>query len=506
MKKLICLALILVLFIGIFSASAEEKVDTRFNWYEVFVYSFSDSDGDGIGDLRGLIGKLGYIHDMGFHGIWLMPVMPSPSYHKYDVRDYLAVDEQYGTLDDMKALTAACHELGIRLIIDLPVNHTSTRHPWFLAAVEALKAGRTDDPAINYYNFSRDAGQNHVQVIGTDWYYEEQFAGGHMPDLNLDSEAVRDEIRRIMAFWLLDCGIDGFRLDAVTSFYTGNDAKNIEFLRFLNTEAEALKPGSFLVGECWKGLGQIAEYYQSGIDSFFLFPASQAEGYIAASMRARRPAETYVKNLKRVSDALGDSLLTPFLSNHDTGRTVGLVQGRQSPDRVKFAHALIALMGGYTFTYYGEEIGMAGAGADPNKRLGMLWDEDEVTDPPPAATSLEYPYPGVKAQLEDPLSILNYLKKLNHQKTAMPAIALGTLAFGPTDTDTCIMIRQYQGETLYIAVNFSAKETRDVRLEGRMDLLDQLDTGSTPSSAFTQGPDTLVTLQPYGIAYLKESE
>ena len=87
MKKLICLALILVLFIGIFSASVEEKVDTRFNWYEVFVYSFSDSDGDGIGDLRGLIGKLGYIHDMGFHGIWLMPVMPSPSYHKYDVRD-----------------------------------------------------------------------------------------------------------------------------------------------------------------------------------------------------------------------------------------------------------------------------------------------------------------------------------------------------------------------------------------------------------------------------------
>ena len=107
-----------------------------------------------------------------------------------------------------------------------------------------------------------------------------------------------------------------------------------------------MKPGSFLVGECWKGLGQIAEYYQSGIDSFFLFPASQAEGYIAASMRARRPAETYVKNLKRVSDALGDSLLTPFLSNHDTGRTVGLVQGRQAPDRVKFAHALIALMGG----------------------------------------------------------------------------------------------------------------------------------------------------------------
>ena len=175
-------------------------------------------------------------------------------------------------------------------------------------------------------------------------------------------------------------------------------------------------------------------------------------------MRARRPAESYVKNLKRVSDALGDSLLTPFLSNHDTGRTVGLVQGRQAPDRVKFAHALIALMGGYTFTYYGEEIGMAGAGADPNKRLGMLWDEDEVTDPPPGATSLEYPYPGVKAQLEDPLSILNYIKKLNHQKISMPAIALGTLAFGPTDTDSCVVIRQYQGENLYIAVNFSAKE------------------------------------------------
>lgn len=508
MKKMICLALVLGLFVFPLRTApqAAQAADAPMNWYEVFVYSFSDSDGDGIGDLRGLIGKLGYIHDMGFNGLWLMPVMPSPSYHKYDVKDYLAVDEQYGTLDDMKALTAACHELGIRLIVDLPVNHSSTQHPWFLAAVEALKAGRTDDPAIDYYNFSREAAQNHVNVSGTGWYYEEQFAGGHMPDLNLDSEAVRDEIRRIMAFWLLDCGVDGFRLDAVTSFYTGNDAKNIEFLRFLKTEAQALKPGSFLVGECWKGLGQIAEYYQSGIDSFFLFPAAQAEGYIAASMRARRPAEAYVKNIKRISDALERNLLTPFLSNHDTGRTVGLVQGRQAGERVKFAHALIALMGGYTFTYYGEEIGMAGAGADPNKRLGMLWDEGEVTDPPPGATNIEYPYPAVTAQLEDPLSILNYIKKLNGQKKAMPAISLGKAGFGPLEADTCVLIRQYEGESLFIAVNFSAKEARDVILEGRMTLLDQLDTGSIPSSAVIGEQDTLVTLQPYGIAYLKESE
>lgn len=500
MKRLVCGILALCLLLGLLPALADTHPT---NWYEVFVYSFSDSDGDGIGDFKGLLSKLDYIRDMGYTGIWLMPIMPGPSYHKYDVTDYLDVDPVYGTLDDFRAVVAGCHDRGIKLIIDLVVNHSSTRHPWFLEAAEALKKGRPDHPKVAYYNFTQEAGSNLVKLPGTNWYYEEQFAGGSMPDLNLNNPDLRGEIVQIMDFWLSDVGVDGFRLDAVTSFFTGKDPENIAFLRFLEEESERLKPGSYLVGECWKGLHAIADYYESGLESFFLFPAAQAEGYIAASIRARKPAQTYTKYLQVVQESLDEYILAPFLSNHDTGRTVGLVQGRQAPARVKFAHALLSLMGGHSFTYYGEEIGMVGAGEDPNKRLGMLWDQDEVTQTPPGVTQEEYAYPGVYAQQADPLSILNYIKKMNHQRLSMPAIARGKLAILDVTDDTCVMTREWAGQTLTIAVNFSAKEAREVTLPGGYTLLDTLDTGVTVSDAKTVGEQTILTLQPFGIAYLQ---
>ena len=501
MKKLLCLALMLCLLMGCCLARAQGQAT---NWYEVFVYSYSDSDGDGIGDFKGLLAKLDYIQDMGYDGLWLMPIMPSPSYHKYDVTDYKAVDPQYGTLEDFRAVVARCRELGIRLIIDLPVNHSSTRHPWFLAAAEALKKGRRDHPMVGYYNFQQEAGQNFAELSGTDWYYEEQFSGGSMPDLNLDNPALREEIRDILAFWLLEVGVDGFRLDAVTSFYAGRDQDNIAFLRFLKETCQELKPGSYLVGECWKGLEQIAAYYDSGIDSFFLFPAAQAEGYIAASLRARRPAETYVKHLQRVLAAMPGKTLAPFLSNHDTGRTVGLVQGRQAPQRVKFAHALLSLMGGHSFTYYGEEIGMLGSGKDPNKRLGMLWSEEEVTKAPPGVTAREYPYPGVYAQQQDPASILNYIKKMNHQRLKMPLIALGQTEVVQVTEDIFVLKKTGDGQELVIAVNCSTKTAHSLDLPGTYTLLDVLDAGDVASTATPGAGSTAITLQPYGIAYLQE--
>ncbi|NLX83950.1 MAG: alpha-amylase [Clostridiales bacterium] len=499
MKKLLCLAFTLLLLLGGSFAIAQAEAT---NWYEVFVYSYSDSDGNGIGDFPGLLSKLDYIHDMGYDGIWLMPVMPSPSYHKYDVTDYKAVDPLYGTMADFKAVVARCQELGIRLIIDLPVNHSSTRHPWFLEAVDALKIGRKDHPKVGYYNFRQEEDKGFVQLSGTDWYYEEQFAGGQMPDLNLDNPALREEIRGILAFWLIDVGIDGFRLDAVTSFYTARDQDNIAFLRFMKETCQELKPDSYLVGECWKSLEQIAAYYDSGIDSFFLFPAAQAEGYIAASIRSRKPAETFVKYLNQVKAAMPDRTLAPFLSNHDTGRTVGLVQGRQLPQRVKFAHALLSLMGGHSFTYYGEEIGMLGSGNDPNKRLGMLWAEDEVTKDPPGVTAREYPYPGVYAQQEDPASILNYIKKMNHQRLKMPLIALGKTEVLQVTEDVFVLKKSLEGDSLYIAVNCSSKEQREISLEGDLVLKDVLDAGDAASTASKAGSSITLLLQPYGIGFL----
>lgn len=500
MKKLLCLLLVLLMLpTGLL---AEEKA-FPYNWYEVFVYSYKDSDGDGIGDLKGLISKLDYIKDMGFTGLWLMPIMPSPSYHKYDVTDYCAVDSQYGTLEDMRELVKGLHERGIKLILDLPLNHSSTRHPWFLAATEALKQGRRDHPMVSYYCFQQEEGKGFVPLTGTDWYYEEQFQGGQMPDLNLKNPALLEEIKQIMAFWLRDMDVDGFRLDAVTSFFAGDDQQNIAFLRFLETESERIKPGSYLVGECWKGLQTIADYYQSGIESFFLFPAAQAEGYVAAALRARSPAPTYAASLEKVRQAIPQGILAPFLSNHDTGRTVGLVQGRKAPERVKFAHALLSLMGGHSFTYYGEEIGMLGSGPDPNKRLGMLWDEGEHTKPPPGVTSEEYPYPGVAAQQKDALSILQYIRRMNQQRLKMPAIALGDTTLHEVTASSCWIEKRYGGQSLWIAVNFSAKEEAALKLPAALQLLDSLTVRNEEVSLQKADDSQRVLLPPYGIAFLQ---
>ena len=174
-------------------------------WYEIFVYSFCDSDGDGIGDLQGVISKLDYLQELGINGIWLMPVHPSTSYHKYNVGDYYAIDPAYGTMEDMESLLDQCAHRGIRVILDLVVNHTGYDHVWFQTAAEYLRglpAGQQPDPAacpyVEYYFFNQEGGAGYHSIEGSDWYFEGQFSPD-MPDLNLDSPAVRQEIEAIMA-------------------------------------------------------------------------------------------------------------------------------------------------------------------------------------------------------------------------------------------------------------------------------------------------------------------
>ena len=476
------------------------------NWYEVFVYSYQDSDGDGIGDLNGLSQRLPYITQMGFDGLWLMPIMPSPSYHKYDVTDYCAVDPLYGTVDDLKALVAQCHQAGVRVILDLPINHTSTQHPWFQAAAAALREGDEENPYVGYYCFSREAGLKKTALEGTGWFYEEQFSGGDMPDLNLDNPAVVGEIERILSFWLEECDVDGFRLDAVTSYYAGSTEKNVAFLSRLKAIAEAIKPGSYLVGEAWTGLTEIARYYGSDLDSFFLFPASQAEGYVARSLLSRKPASSYIGYLEQVEQAISSGVLAPFLSNHDTGRAVGALQARKLPDRLKFAHAALAVMGGNTFTYYGEEIGMAGSGDDPNKRTAMYWNDEEMTLQPPGVTKAEYPYPCVDEQLADPGSLLNYIRALNEMKKQVPAIARGAHATVYYDNFLCLLRRDWQSESVYIAMNFSSSQTLSLDLPEELAspaILYDLETGS--EACALDAAHRSVCLPPYAVVVISHS-
>lgn len=248
------LALLLALCLLLLSACGERRreaeenvIDDKYrNWYEVFVYSYYDSDGDRIGDLAGLAEKLDYIASLGMNGIWLMPIMPSPSYHKYDVTDYYGIDPQYGTLEDFSALLDKAHSLGIDVIIDLVVNHTSSEHPWFLSAKADVNSEYRE-----YYNWSDEPRDGYAKAGGS--WYECRFVNT-MPDLNLDSEAVRAEIERILRFWLEDVGVDGFRLDAVTSYYTGERERNIDFLSWLGDTARAISPDCYIVGEAWTDL------------------------------------------------------------------------------------------------------------------------------------------------------------------------------------------------------------------------------------------------------------
>ena len=500
MRKLLSLCLALAALLNV---CAVAEPGGHYNWYEVFVRSYQDSDGDGLGDLRGLTGRLPYIADMGFDGLWLMPVMPSPSYHKYDVTDYRDVDPEYGTLADMQALVQEAHALGISVIVDLPVNHTSTAHPWFREAARALRAGEAS-PYTDYYHFSEKPQSGYVPLSGTNWYYEEQFAGGGMPDLNLDSAAVREEISGIAAFWLREIGADGFRLDAVTSYYTGDHAANIAFLRWLKETCEAVKPGSYLVGECWSGLNTIAQYYESGVDSFFLFPASQAEGFVISSLRGRsRHAEKFAKAYENVLAQIPDGVLAPFLCNHDTGRTLGSVQGRHNLPIAKFAEGLLSVMNGCAFVYYGDEIGMVGSGDDPNKRLAMYWSEAEgaMTLQPPGVTSLEYAYPPLDVQAEDEGSLYAYVREAFRIRKSLPLIAEGKNTVLLADGDMLLMERRRGDESLLIAVNFSASQANACAVGTDMRLLNDLETGAE-AAALAEGS---LRLPPYGIAILAPS-
>jgi alpha-amylase len=242
--------------------------------YEVFVRSFSDSDGDGIGDLNGLTAKLDYINDgnpasntdLGASCIWLMPVAESPSYHGYDVSDYYRVERDYGTNDDFKRLVVLAHRRGIRILVDMVLNHASSEHPSFQAALRD-----TASPYRSWYRFSpTPLGKGpwgmeawHRSSIRDEYYYGVFWKG--MPDLNYETPAVREEAKKIATFWLRDMGVDGFRLDAVPylveegSCLTGC-AGTHAFLREYAAHIRSVSPEAYTVGEVWGNVATVLPY------------------------------------------------------------------------------------------------------------------------------------------------------------------------------------------------------------------------------------------------------
>ena len=417
----------------------ESPDDNYRTFYEIFVYSFCDSNGDGIGDLQGVISKLDYLEQLGVNGIWFMPIHPSQSYHKYDVRDYYDIDPQYGTMADFEELMAECETRDIHVITDLVLNHTGNDHEWFQTACEYLRglpAGAEPNAEeckyVEYYFFSREPGNGWHAIEGSEWYYEGMFSP-HMPDLNLANENVLNDIRDIMQFWF-DKGVSGFRLDAAKEFYSGSIAKNMEVLNWIQTTATELKPDAYLVAEVWEDFGAITRYYESQITSIFNFAFGNTNGKLMQVLRAAGNAgtvTTYATALEKADKAyLGENpnyIDAPFLSNHDVGRIAGFCG--YDPLKTKLAGAMNLFMSGSAFIYYGEEIGMPGSGNDPSKRAPFFWndarDNGTTTSPPECELPEEYPFGSLEQQMEDDNSLWNYYRQAIAIRQALPALSHG---------------------------------------------------------------------------------
>lgn len=433
------------------SVSSEPKpniVDDNYrNYYEIFVGSFCDSDGDGIGDLRGIESRLDYISGLGCNGIWLTPVLAAPSYHKYDTTDYYAIDPAFGTNDDFRSLADACHERGIRLIMDLVINHSSSEHPWFTESCEYLRnlpEGAEPDlsvcPTVDYYHFAREqVNGSYCEVPGSDWYYEAVFYYTQ-PDLNLYNGELIAELDKVAAYWI-DMGCDGFRMDAAMHYDDEVSSYNIEFLHDYYEYCRSLDPDFYMVSEVWASEKTIADYYASGTPSFFNFDAADAEGKLIRTGRGNLTAEKFVQACVDYQETYGaanpDYIDAPFITNHDMGRVANAL--KSDPMDMKMTAGLLLSMSGSPFIYYGEEIGMKSRGkADENKRLHMDWDGSVYTgaadasggvcaDPQGADKDIEQRFASVAEQEADPDSILSYYKRALAIRNAYPEIARGRI-------------------------------------------------------------------------------
>lgn len=531
MRKLLSLFLTLLLLTGCAAPAAQSKTekaleeiaalgtspdDNYRTWYEIFVYSFCDSDGDGIGDLQGVISRLDYLQELGVNGIWLMPIHPSQSYHKYDVANYNAIDPAYGSLDDFRELLAECEKRGIHVIMDLVLNHTANNHHWFTAACDYLRSlpegkepSSEECPYLDYYYFSTEQEATwYYEVTGTDWYYEGKFSPD-MPDLRLENGLVRQEIDAIMSYWL-DMGVAGFRLDAAKEFYSGNTPKNVEVLSWIQETATAYKEDAYLVAEVWDGFGAVTQYYTSGITSLFDFPFGSSSGKIVTILRnAGNDAQipTYAQALEKADKAYSGSnpnyIDAPFLSNHDVGRIAGFVS--RDENKVKLAGAMNLFMSGSAFIYYGEEIGMLGGDNDPSKRAPMYWNaarDNGTTNPPPECElPAEYPFGSLEEQKENDLSIYNYYRQAVAIRNALPVISHGKTTEEKTLNVGCVSAfrKTWNEESCIVLMNIDeAAAAVDLSSYEGWTLAASLSVGE--EEAAMEG--TTLNLPAYGVAVL----
>lgn len=454
-KRLLSLMLILCMILGTTACSAKDNnsepnddtnnvVGINPEWaettvfYEIFVRSFADSNGDGIGDFKGIEENLDYLSDLGIGAIWLMPMMESTTYHGYDVVDYYSPNPDYGTIEDFDSLVNACHEKGIKVIIDFVVNHTSSSNEWFTTALE--------DPSSEYRKFYSIAETIPVDESDSTYSYWRQDANtglyyyAHydsiMPDLNYNEQAVRDEIKNVAKFWL-EHDIDGFRLDGSKEIDTDLNVTLSWWTEF-TTFVSDINKEAFIVGENWTTqYAEVGRYYEAMPSSFNFIAAdeiiSMAKGQyidIVADMNTMRERYQLKVDSTDVNAIMIDSVM---IGNHDMDRVVTRLN---SVEKAKLAATIQFTLSGTPFIYYGEEIGQLGQKPDDNRREPFDWyksaDGEYMTEMTDIFFNPELKYVvaddgvSVEEEKDDANSILNHYKRLIAIRNENPTFYNGT--------------------------------------------------------------------------------
>jgi glycosidase len=484
--------------------------------YEVFVLSFADGNGDGKGDLKGLTSKLDYLHDLGVNGIWMMPIMQSPSYHKYDITNYRSIDPAYGTFDDFKKLVREAHKRDIKIILDLVINHTSVDHPWFQSAVKGK-----DSPYYDYYVWAeKDSIRKQLNekkvLFDTDnlsqWHAvnndtaREQYYGFFsdvMPDLNFANERLKEDITEIGRFWLQDMKVDGFRLDAARYIYPEDKAADSHayWIEFRDKMRE-IKPDVYLVGEVWADYKSAAPYVK-GLPAVFNFDMCFA---ITKAINSGKDSIGLVNKYKAINDYYKslnpDYVDATFLRNHDQARILSELDNDKN--KARLAASILLTLPGTPYIYYGEEIGMIGQKPDEYCREPFIWD---VHENDPLQTTWETPrfstdqtVVPLHKQKDDKNSIYEFYKQYIHYRNSSEALTYGSIERVNIQMKQVICFtRKYDEDELLILHNLSLGDVvvslKDI--DTKFDAIDYTTTGTAKLH------DGQLTLPAYSTVILK---
>lgn len=483
-------------------------------FYEVLLRAFSDSDGDGTGDIKGLIARLDYLQWLGIDCLWLPPFYPSPMRDGgYDISDYNAVASEYGTLADFSELIAEVHKRGMRIVTDLVMNHTSDQHPWF-------QSSRTDPngPYGDFYVWrSDDTGYSDARIIFVDteasnWTFDpirREFFWhrffSHQPDLNFENPKVREAMFDVMRFWL-ELGIDGFRLDAIPYLFEeeGTNCENLpqthQFMREVRAMVDREFPGKVLLAEANQWPQDVVEYFgteeEPECHMCFHFPIMPRIFYALREQRATPiidiiadtpdfPAGcqwgTFLRNhdeltLEMVSTEERAAMYGWYAQDPRMRANIGIrrrlapLLDRSRPE-IELAHALLLSLPGSPCLYYGDEIAMGDNIWLPDRdsvRTPMQWTPDRnsgfsTADPGqlylPVVTSLVYHYnsTNVEVDLAYPTSLLHWVRGMLTVRREHPSFGIGDYLALHTDNPTVLaFLRTCEEETVLCVANLSA--------------------------------------------------